>query len=49
MNLVTVINPLSPAAQKIAPMMMTLVNIMPINLTLIWNPLTKLSQMPLKE
>ncbi len=49
MNLVAIIDPLSSAAQRVAPILMTLVRVLPFNVTLIMNPHTKLSEIPLKE
>ena len=49
MNLVVVIDSLSSAAQRITPLLTTLMKVVPVNLTLILNPQSKLSEMPLKE
>lgn len=49
MSVVAIIDPLSTAAQKLSAILSTLVKIFPCSVTLIMNPHTQLSELPLKE
>lgn len=44
-----VLNPLSHAAQRLIPVLSSLIHTLPVNLTVVMNPSPKLSEMPIKE
>lgn len=44
-----VLNPLSRAAQRLVPLLSSLIQTLPLNLTVVMNPFTKLSETPIKE
>ena len=49
MQCLLIIDPLSSTAQRLTPLLASLSDILPMNITVIFNPHTKLSEMPLKR
>ena len=49
LEMVAVVNPLSTAAQALSPLLQTLEEVLPINLTLILNPQLRISELPVKR
>lgn len=49
LQVTAIVNPLSQSAQKLAPLLSALSSLVSLNITIILNPLSKLSEMPLNE
>lgn len=49
LELVAVLNPLSNAAQVLAPLLQTLQEALPVNLTLVLNPQLRVSELPISR
>ena len=49
LELTAVVNPLSTAAQSLSPLLQTLQEVLPVNLTLILNPQLRISELPVKR
>ena len=48
-NCLVVLDPLSTVSQKLSPLLGKLKELLPLNITVLFNPVTKLSALPLKE
>ncbi|XP_019859687.1 PREDICTED: UDP-glucose:glycoprotein glucosyltransferase 1-like [Amphimedon queenslandica] len=48
-HILLILDPLSPSSQKLSPLLGNLKDLLPLNITVLFNPLTKLSALPLKE
>ena len=44
-----ILDPLSTSSQKLSPLLGKLKDLLPLNITVLFNPVTKLSALPLKE